>query len=249
MGYPNSQAGYPLIDSRALRKSAKVGDAVEGTRARPPNPSKTLGYGVIGSTTDSGSVSLGSSPGTPANSRGATAGREPGVLGPSGSKLMPPSSSGPGRRSLKAVTAVRIRSGVHRGEGPRGNGGLLPPGPPSSSGPGRRSLKAVTAVRIRSGVPPKASPVPVRPFSFLGHGPQGPRHGAPGPAGSRAPWRSAPTWNEKHVPPAKLPTRPPWPRADPPTSRPARPCPRRSRVRRVRPVRRTNSARYRCRYR
>src|SRR5699024_6228521 len=204
-------AGYPLIDSRALRKSAKLEDAVEGTRARTPSLSKALGYGVIGSTTDSGSVSLGSSPGTPASSRGATTGRQPGVVGPSGSKIMPPSSSGPGRRSLKAVTAVRIRSGVHTGagppgdgvpappgppsstgpgppplnavtavrsrsgvrrrEGPRGNGALSPPGPPASSGPGRRSLKAVTAVRIRSGVPPKASPVLVRLFSFLGNGP------------------------------------------------------------------------------
>src|SRR2546421_12687169 len=53
-----------------------------------------MGYGVIGSPTDSGSVSLGSSPGTPA----------PAVLAPS--------SSGLGRRPLKAVAPVRIRSGL-----------------------------------------------------------------------------------------------------------------------------------------
>ena len=56
-----------------------------------------MGYGVIGSPTDSGSVSLGSSPGTPAPSQDRTA----------------PSSRGPGRRPLKAVAPVRIRSGLH----------------------------------------------------------------------------------------------------------------------------------------
>src|SRR5205807_7961745 len=55
---------------------------------------RQMGYGVIGSPTDSGSVSLGSSPGTPA----------PAVLAPS--------SSGLGRRPLKAVAPVRIRSGL-----------------------------------------------------------------------------------------------------------------------------------------
>jgi hypothetical protein len=55
-----------------------------------------MGYGVIGSPTDSGSVSLGSSPGTPALIARGTA----------------PSSRGPGRRPLKAVAPVRIRSGL-----------------------------------------------------------------------------------------------------------------------------------------
>src|SRR5690606_40525634 len=49
-----------------------------------------VGYGVIGSPTDSGSVSDVSSPGTPAV----------------------PSSSGLGRRPLKPVTGVRIPSGL-----------------------------------------------------------------------------------------------------------------------------------------
>ncbi len=53
-----------------------------------------MGYGVIGSPTDSGSVSLGSSPGTPALA------------------VLAPSSSGLGRRPLKAVAPVRIRSGL-----------------------------------------------------------------------------------------------------------------------------------------
>ncbi len=35
----------------------------------PPSAKKLLGYGVIGSPADSGSVSLGSSPGTPAQYR------------------------------------------------------------------------------------------------------------------------------------------------------------------------------------
>ena len=54
----------------------------------------TLGYGVIGSPADSGSVSLGSSPGTPANETRA------------------PSSSGLGLWLLKPATRVRIPSGL-----------------------------------------------------------------------------------------------------------------------------------------
>ena len=61
-----------------------------------------MGYGVIGSPTDSGSVSLGSSPGTPAVR--SLHHRE---------VSRAPSSSGLGRRPLKAVAAVRIRSGLH----------------------------------------------------------------------------------------------------------------------------------------
>src|SRR3954453_8554828 len=62
----------------------------------------SLGYGVIGSPADSGSASLGSSPGTPARS----------LWSAFQISLQPPSSSGLGRRPLKAVAAVRIRSGV-----------------------------------------------------------------------------------------------------------------------------------------
>src|SRR5579859_3105007 len=101
-----------------------------------------LGYGVIGSPTGSGPVSLGSSPGTPASSadqRGCTSRprlfvsgsgglRNPPVgltvaeavvcaldLGPAGfpaGTCSAPSSRGLGRRPLKAVTPVRIRSGL-----------------------------------------------------------------------------------------------------------------------------------------
>src|ERR1700753_3356645 len=57
-----------------------------------------VGYGVIGSPTDSGSVSLGSSPGTPAQCNAVTS--------------RAPSSSGLGRRPLKAVARVRIPLGL-----------------------------------------------------------------------------------------------------------------------------------------
>jgi hypothetical protein len=87
-----------------------------------------VGYGVIGSTTDSGSVSLGSSPGTPAREP-----RHPGARIPSSNtekhcgrsttpaaqknkklprKFLAPSSSGLGRRPLKAVARVQIPSGL-----------------------------------------------------------------------------------------------------------------------------------------
>lgn len=54
-----------------------------------------MGYGVIGSPADSGSVSLGSSPGTPANKC-----------------TRAPSSSGLGLWLLKPATRVRIPSGL-----------------------------------------------------------------------------------------------------------------------------------------
>src|SRR5262249_51685778 len=65
-----------------------------------------MGYGVIGSPTDSGSVSLGSSPGTPAPQPLVA------VLYRCKSLVLAPSSSGPGRRPPKAVAPVRIRSGL-----------------------------------------------------------------------------------------------------------------------------------------
>ncbi len=61
--------------------------------------SDQMGYGVIGSPADSGSASLGSSPGTPAN--------------PAEVRCTAPLSSGLGRRPLKAVARVRIPSGLH----------------------------------------------------------------------------------------------------------------------------------------
>src|SRR5262245_63555668 len=81
-----------------------------------------MGYGVIGSPTDSGSVSLGSSPGTPAPV-GAQLDWVP-ICGPSHTA---PLCSGLARRPLKAVAPVRIRSGLQhsnpsdlqeQGEGP-----------------------------------------------------------------------------------------------------------------------------------
>ena len=65
-------------------------------RVSLPRKFKILGYGVIGSPADSGSVSLGSSPGTPANKC-----------------TRAPSSSGLGLWLLKSATRVRIPSGLH----------------------------------------------------------------------------------------------------------------------------------------
>jgi hypothetical protein len=77
-----------------------------------------MGYGVIGSPTDSGSVSLGSSPGTPATDAAIASGgwfRAPQAMWHHETRWRSPapSSSGLGRRPLKAVAPVRIRSGLH----------------------------------------------------------------------------------------------------------------------------------------
>src|SRR5262249_54528837 len=72
-----------------------------------------MGYGVIGSPTGSGPVSLGSSPGTPATC--AQRGGRPvaaRVALLTARMCLAPSSSGPGRRPLKAVAPVQIRSGL-----------------------------------------------------------------------------------------------------------------------------------------
>ena len=66
----------------------------------PESKSSTLGYGVIGSPADSGSVSLGSSPGTPAQTTKYA-------------RTAAPSSSGLGLWLLKSATRVRIPSGLH----------------------------------------------------------------------------------------------------------------------------------------
>src|SRR5690606_10032332 len=82
-----------------------------------------VGYGVIGSPTDSGSVSSGSSPGTPAV----------------------PSSSGLGRRPLKPVTGVRIPSGLPRTPIPAGRIWAWP-GRPPAAGPGSQGSQAGEAL-------------------------------------------------------------------------------------------------------
>ena len=82
-----------------------------------PEPSP-FGGGVIGNTAGSGPAFGGSSP--PPRARDRELRRAPGsssrqhISGPA------PSSSGLGRRPLKAVTAVRICSGLQREPGPRG---------------------------------------------------------------------------------------------------------------------------------
>src|SRR5690242_18427947 len=72
-----------------------------------------MGYGVIGNTTVSGTVILGSSPGSPADRKieSLAVQRSFGIN-------TPPLCSGLARRPLKAVAPVRIRSGV-REEGAR----------------------------------------------------------------------------------------------------------------------------------
>ena len=72
-------------------------------RPRAVRGEALMGYGVIGNTTDSGSVILGSSPGTPAD---PLLSADP----------QPPSFSGLGHRPLTAAAPVRIRLGV-RGSG------------------------------------------------------------------------------------------------------------------------------------
>ncbi len=64
-----------------------------------------MGYGVIGSPADSGSVSLGSSPGTPAQYPARYAVKK---------CTRAPSSSGLGLWLLKSATRVRIPSGLRR---------------------------------------------------------------------------------------------------------------------------------------
>jgi hypothetical protein len=69
---------------------------------------QTLGYGVIGSPADSGSVSLGSSPGTPAQY--SLRKRKPKAI--VFEETRAPSSSGLGLWLLKPATRVRIPSGL-----------------------------------------------------------------------------------------------------------------------------------------
>ncbi len=96
--------------------------AVRYRSSTAPRCEQPMGYGVIGSPTVSGSVSLGSSPGTPA--------RKLHFLWTADHRSLAPSSSGPGRRPLTAVARVRIPSGL-RLESPRdpnpGSGALAFP--------------------------------------------------------------------------------------------------------------------------
>jgi hypothetical protein len=72
--------------------------------------SVSVGYGVIGSTSDSGSLSLGSSPGTPA--RFGKSDRSPVEFLAAAVRCEAPLCSGLARRPLKAVARVRIPSGL-----------------------------------------------------------------------------------------------------------------------------------------
>src|SRR6185503_14213484 len=105
----NHRPSWPCAESRrsVWDLPGESGRVFAGARPRAP-----MGYGVIGSPTDSGSVSLGSSPGTP-----ATRANPHEVLVVSAvllsaavlqRQVLAPSSSGPGRRPLKAVAWVRI---------------------------------------------------------------------------------------------------------------------------------------------
>ena len=76
-----------------------------------------VGYGVIGSPADSGSVSLGSSPGTPAKLL-----QRAGSVVPN--RIAAPLCSGLARRPLKAVARVRIPSGLQT-RNPRSTAGVF----------------------------------------------------------------------------------------------------------------------------
>jgi hypothetical protein len=111
-----------------------------------------MGYGVIGSPTDSGSVSLGSSPGTPATmprwQRCWTLVEFRSVANAT-SEVLAPSSSGLGRRPLKAVAWVRIPSGLHRAT-PRVSRGVFLR-PKSKAGfPGSAVVRTVAPAGDRS---------------------------------------------------------------------------------------------------
>jgi hypothetical protein len=91
------------------------------TRGPPGRPRPPFGGGVIGNTTGSGPVIEGSSPSPRAGRTAVTPRFDPEPTSVSlrparpscgRASVAPPSSSGLGRRPLKAVTAVQIRSGV-----------------------------------------------------------------------------------------------------------------------------------------
>ncbi len=85
----------------------------ESARSAVSSAGPALGYGVIGSPWDSDSLSLGSSPGTPAillTERALSGSHSDHRL--VGDQRTAPSSSGLGRRPLKAVARVRIPLGL-----------------------------------------------------------------------------------------------------------------------------------------
>jgi hypothetical protein len=103
-----------------------------------------MGYGVIGSPTGSGPVSLGSSPSTPAIGRKSQPRLE-------FRSLRPPLCSGLARRPLKAVAPVRIRSGV-----PAETGSVLRrrrAGPVRNCRLTHRLSEAVATLRVSQGSP------------------------------------------------------------------------------------------------
>ena len=112
-----SRAAY-AVDCRKIQSRdapvwiARAAKAILDRRCGCREMSETMGYGVIGSTTDSGSVSLGSSPGTPA--RFGLPRRPPVRLPPRYFTVMAPLCSGLARRPLKAVARVRIPSGLRQ---------------------------------------------------------------------------------------------------------------------------------------
>ena len=147
-----------------------------------------MGYGVIGSPADSGSASLGSSPGTPAlpllrEGRRWTSDRVQPVANARAEaqkQVLAPSSSGLGRRPLKAVARVRIPSGLHSGMSPSAESadGLIshfPWGPspqtPRYGGCGRGWLgwKALRAPGVGGGRPDSGEWWALRGPAFGGH--------------------------------------------------------------------------------
>ena len=103
-------------------------------RARSGVVTAPMGYGVIGSPTDSGSVSLGSSPGTPALRAAVSSLRSGSAVRYGSSRTVrshavhharAPLCSGLARRPLKAVARVRIPSGLQGGANPLVTGGFV----------------------------------------------------------------------------------------------------------------------------
>ena len=190
--WPPAAVAFALVAGRRLAPGGRSPWPPAGARRRPHlrgvhRPGRTvgyrvlgavrcrpMGYGVIGSPTVSGSVSLGSSPGTPARKHHGFYRDAPALRWSRSQHCTAPSSSGPGRRPLTAVARVRIPSGLRTREPPTGTvGGSRSSGPravrprgmaesprpaPSSSGLGRRPLTAVARVRIPSGLQRREPP-------------------------------------------------------------------------------------------
>ncbi len=116
-----------------------------------------MGYGVIGSPTGSGPVSLGSSPGTPAR-RQHGANRWRGQPAVCSALLLAPLCSGLARRPLKAVARVRIPSGLpevtsHECDAARSRTVTLRSGQPSISSQSHRPNGQDAAALVRRQAP------------------------------------------------------------------------------------------------